>query len=49
MRARFAKSVLFGFLTAVFRAADTDGDGVVSHEEWEAYKESLGYEEGAHE
>ena len=30
---------------AVFEAADADKDGGVNHEEWEAYKESRGFEE----
>ncbi|BCS89322.1 hypothetical protein [Pseudodesulfovibrio sediminis] len=30
---------------AVFTAADTDEDNVVTHEEWEAYKQSQGWEE----
>jgi Ca2+-binding EF-hand superfamily protein len=29
----------------VFEKADTDKDGAVDHEEWEAYKESQGFEE----
>lgn len=32
--------------TAVFDQADRDRDGVVSHEEWEEYKASQGFEEG---
>lgn len=31
---------------SVFEQADRDGDGLVSHEEWEEYKESQGFEEG---
>jgi hypothetical protein len=30
--------------TSVFDQADTDKDGLVSHEEWEAYKASQGFE-----
>ncbi|MBG0791028.1 MAG: EF-hand domain-containing protein [Desulfovibrionaceae bacterium] len=30
---------------AEFESADTNKDGVVDHEEWEAYKEGRGYEE----
>jgi Ca2+-binding EF-hand superfamily protein len=30
--------------TSVFDQADTDKDGSVSHEEWEAYKVSQGFE-----
>ncbi|WP_319582386.1 EF-hand domain-containing protein [uncultured Pseudodesulfovibrio sp.] len=30
--------------TSVFDQADTDKDGLVSHEEWEAYKTSQGFE-----
>ncbi len=30
---------------AVFKAADADGSGSVSHDEWEEYKESQGFEE----
>ena len=33
--------------TSVFDQADADKDGVVSHEEWEAYKQAQGFE--AHE
>lgn len=33
---------------AVFVAADGDKDGVVSHEEWEDFKASKGFEEGEH-
>lgn len=33
---------------SVFLAADTDKNGTVSHEEWEEYKESQGFEEGEH-
>lgn len=31
--------------TAVFEASDSNKDGGVSHEEWEDYKESKGFEE----
>lgn len=30
---------------AVFQAADSDKNGAVSHEEWEEYKASQGFEE----
>lgn len=29
----------------VFQAADADGDSLLGHEEWEAYKESQGFED----
>lgn len=32
----------------VFSAADADGNGTVSHEEWEDYKADQGFEEGEH-
>jgi hypothetical protein len=32
--------------TSVFEQADADKDGDVTHEEWEAYKEGQGFEEG---
>lgn len=31
---------------AVFQTADADKSGSVSHEEWEDYKQSQGFEEG---
>lgn len=30
---------------AIFKAAETNGDGVLSHDEWETYKESRGFED----
>ena len=33
---------------AVFTLADGDKNGTVSHEEWEEYKASQGFEEGEH-
>lgn len=33
---------------AVFTQADGDKSGTVSHEEWEEFKASQGYEEGEH-
>ncbi len=30
---------------AVFKAAEKDGDGALSHDEWETYKESRGFED----
>lgn len=33
---------------AQFEAADSDRDGQVSHEEWEAFKADKGFEEGDH-
>lgn len=34
--------------TAVFRTADSDQSGTVSHDEWEEFKSSQGFEEGDH-
>lgn len=33
---------------SVFKSADTDGNGTVSHEEWEDFKAGQGFEEGEH-
>lgn len=43
-RAEFTQAFPGGNET-VFTAADTDGDTTVSHEEWEAFKASQGFEE----
>ncbi len=35
--------------TTIFNAADADKNGTISHDEWEDYKSSQGFEEGDHE
>jgi len=46
-KSEFASTFSDGDMT-VFEAADGDNDGMVSHEEWEEYKASQGFEEGEH-